>query len=452
MFARKIAVVGAGGYVGLVTAACFAEMGNNVIGVESDVDKVNKLNRGIPTIQENGLEPMLKKAIGDKTISFMSTMDVLFDAEMIFIAVGTPMDVDGRANLSFLEQAAKEIGQNITKNGVIIVVKSTVPVGTAKKVRTIIEKEVALSNMVGFKFSVVSNPEFLAEGRAIKDAMEPARVIVGTDDPIAMKAMYLLYKPFCRKNEQSRFLEMTNEAAEASKYAANFMLTLKISGMNAFANLCDSWGVDVESVREAVGSDPRIGPEFLYSGLGYGGSCFGKDVQSLICQARDGNLPAEVIAMLEAPEKLNAFQQKLMAEKVMCLFGRDLTGKTFAVWGLAFKAGTDDIRASSSIALIETLLDHGAKVVAFDALAMEATRAHFADAPMLKYSLDMYSALEGAHALIVTNEDRSFRSPDFSRVKELLLTPSIFDGRNLYDLVEMRERGIRYVGIGRGEQ
>lgn len=449
MHTKKLIVIGAAGYVGLVTAVSLAEMGNQVIGIDKDAEKIEMLKKGIPTIHEAGLDMMLKKTLGNNMISFVSAVNVLWDAEIIIIAVGTPMDEIGRTNLSYIEQAAEEIGKFAFKSGVIVAIKSTVPVGTAEKVRAIIKKEIKERNLIDFKFSVVSNPEFLAEGRAVKDAMEPARIIIGTEDEYAKNAMYLLYRPFFRTND--RFMVMTNKEAELVKYTCNYTLALRLSGINAIASLCEVVGADVEVIRKAVGSDPRIGPHFLFPGPGYGGSCFPKDVTSLVFQARDNGLSPEVVKMLEAPEILNGYQQLVVAKKVISHFGQDLNGKQFAVWGLSFKAGTDDIRESSAITTIEFLLLHGAKIIAYDSLAMDVARLRFSEEQNLEFVLDMYSALPEADALIIMNEDRAFRSPDFERIKGLLKTPCVFDARNLYDLEEIRQHGFRYTGIGRGE-
>lgn len=446
---KRITVVGTG-YVGLVAGTGFAGKGNQVICVDKDETKIKKLRQGIPTIHEDGLEPMLKKAVlEDKTLSFtIEISEALKKSDIVFIAVGTPMGQDGSADLKYVKEVATEIGQNMI-HSLIIVDKSTVPIGTAFMVRDIISEELK-KRKLDISFHVVSNPEFLAEGRAVRDMMEPSRVVVGADDAQTMETMKELYANFTRRGE--RFYGMNIVGAELTKYAANYLLALRVSGINAIANLCEVFGADAIKVRNAVASDPRIGDKFLHPSCGYGGSCFPKDVNALVHQAEKAGVPEDVLAILRAPEIMNNFQKGSIADKVAKHFGEDLRGKTFALWGLAFKKDTDDMRESASIKLVEKLTKLGANIVAYDPLAVEQAKQEYLKkyAHAVKYVAHMYDTLPGADALIIMTETHKYLEPDFERIKQELANAVIFDGRNLYNPDVMDELGIKYYGIGRG--
>lgn len=438
----KIAVVGTG-YVGLVTGTCFAEMGNEVICVDNDSDKINKLNRGEMPIFEEGLEPMVYRNVQEKRLSF--TTDIRHSVEassVIFIAVGTPPDEDGSADLKYVLAVAKDIGRYM--NGYKVVVdKSTVPVGTADKVKDTIEQELKKRG-VSYQFDVVSNPEFLKEGVAIDDFMKPDRIIIGTDSQQARKIMQELYSSFTLQSD--RIIFMGVRSAEMAKYAANALLATKISFMNELSRLCEKLNADIEEVRKGIGSDTRIGYKFLYPGVGYGGSCFPKDVKALIKMAQEHDSSAKI---LEAVEEVNETQKMVLVQKVFAYFGENLKDKTFAVWGLSFKPMTDDMREAPSRIIINELIRRGAKVQAYDPAAINEAKRIFGENPNITYAKDQYEALEGADALLLITEWHQFRHPNFEEIKRRLRKKVIFDGRNQYDPQKIREMGFTYFAIGR---
>ena len=439
----KISVIGTG-YVGLVSGACLADVGNDVLCLDTDAAKVQALKDGRIHIFEPGLEEIVKRNVKAGRLSF--TTDVKEAAEfglVQFIAVGTPPGEDGSADLQYVLAAARAIGAHMPDYRVVVD-KSTVPVGTGDKVTAAIADELA-KRQVPIAFSVVSNPEFLKEGAAVPDFMKPDRIIVGTDDDHAIAVMRELYAPFQRNHE--RFVLMDRRSAELTKYAANAMLATRISFINELANLAERLGADIESVRKGMGSDPRIGYDFLYAGCGYGGSCFPKDVQALIKTARnDADMDLKV---LSAVEVANQHQKGVLPAKIRRRFGGDLAGRAFAVWGLAFKANTDDMREAPSKTVIDALLAAGAKVSAYDPAAIESAQRAFGPVENLAYAPDAMSALEGADALVVLTEWKEFRSPDFDAIAATLKTPVIFDGRNLYEPALLRGRGFEYHAIGR---
>ncbi len=442
----KLTIIGTG-YVGLVTGACFAEMGNRVTCVDIDSQKIENLKHGILPIYEPGLEKLVQKNMADGTLQFTTKMDESArDCQIFFIAVGTPPGEDGSADLQYVRQVAARIGACITDYAVIAN-KSTVPVGTADQVRQVILAELSRRE-VDVEFDVVSNPEFLKEGDAIQDFLKPDRIIVGADSTRASKIMSRLYAPFSRNRD--KMILMNVRDAEMTKYAANAMLATKISFMNEIAAICDRLGVDVEKVRKGIGSDARIGYSFIYPGAGYGGSCFPKDVKALIKTADDiGVKPA----VLEAVETRNHLQKKVLGQKIKERMGKDLSNRKFALWGLAFKPGTDDMREAASIVVLEDLLAAGATVYAHDPVAMkqaarELPKSWF-DNGRLKLVDDQYTALQNADALILVTEWKTFRHPDFKQMRELMQGDLIFDGRNQYDPEEVLEFGFEYHGIGR---
>lgn len=439
----KIAIFGTG-YVGLVTGACFAERGNNIICVDIDKDKLEKLKRGILPIYEPGLEEIVKKSYKLGTLRFTADSKMaLKESNIVFIAVGTPMGEDGNADLKYVLKVAKTIGQQIN-HPLIIVNKSTVPVGTAFKVRGVIKAELK-KRKLDIQFDMVSNPEFLAEGHAVGDFMKPSRVVIGSDNPEAIKIMEELYTPFTRSQE--RFIEMDILSAEMTKYVANAKLAHRISFMNDISHICELAGANIDDIRKGIGSDVRIGNKFLYAGPGFGGSCFPKDLRALKKFAEDLGYNSQ---MLEAVIDTNERQKKVIANKVIAKFGDNLSEKVFAVWGLAFKRDTDDMRESPAINIINELTKYGAKIKAYDPQAMNEAKKHYLkDNANVKYAKDMYSALDGADALIIITEWREFESPDFEAIKERLKQPTIFDGRNLYSPEKMRELGFDYTSIGR---
>jgi UDPglucose 6-dehydrogenase len=440
----KVTIFGSG-YVGLVTGACLAEVGNDVVCVDIDQAKIDRLNRGEIPIHEPGLDLMIAGNREAGRLHFTTDIDEgvrhgLFQ----FIAVGTPPDEDGSADLQYVTAVARSIGERMNDYR-IVVNKSTVPVGTADRVRLTIES--ALSDrQAKIEFDVVSNPEFLKEGAAIEDFMKPDRIVIGTDNPRTTELLRALYAPFNRNHD--RLVCMDIRSAELTKYAANAMLATKISFMNELANLAERLGADIEKVRVGIGSDPRIGYHFIYPGCGYGGSCFPKDVKALERTARDVQYSAQ---LLKAVEDVNQRQKLRLFEKVVAYFNGDLEGKTFAIWGLAFKPNTDDMREASSRTLIEQLLGKGARVRAFDPVAMEEARRIFVDQPELQLVKGPEEALQGADALVIVTEWNVFRSPDFDLIKATLTHPAIFDGRNLYDPVSLKAMGFEYFGIGRGD-
>jgi len=430
------------GYVGLVTGACFAEVGNEVLCLDLDEAKIRTLESGGIPIYEPGLAEVVKRNVAAGRLHFTTDVAraVRFGTVQC-IAVGTPPGEDGSADLQHVLAAARNIGRHMTEYRVVVD-KSTVPVGTADKVRAAIAEELARRG-VAASFAVVSNPEFLKEGAAVEDFMRPDRVVVGSDDAQATQIMRTLYAPFQRNHE--RFFLMDVRSAELTKYAANAMLATRISFMNELANLAERLGADIEEVRKGIGSDPRIGYQFLYAGIGYGGSCFPKDVKALIHTAGQagGALP-----VLEAVEQVNAEQKHVLARKILKRFGK-LGGRRIAVWGLAFKPNTDDMREAPSRVLIEDLVAGGASVSAYDPVAMPAARKDFSDLKGIAYADSPLAALEGADALAVVTEWKEFRSPDFQEIRARLKTPAVFDGRNLYDPEDMRRAGLEYYPVGR---
>lgn len=438
----KISMVGTG-YVGLVTGTCFAEMGNDVICVDIDESKIEKLKEGIIPIYEPGLETMVRENFERGTLHFTTDIkEALEKTDVIFIAVGTPQGEDGSADLQYVLKVAEQIGQGMTHE-MIVVDKSTVPVGTADKVKATIQKELDKRG-VSIPFHVVSNPEFLKEGSAIEDFMKPDRVVIGAESEKAMETMKELYAPFTHNHE--RFIAMDIRSAEMTKYAANAILATKISFMNEIANICERVGADVNRVRVGIGSDRRIGYSFIYPGCGYGGSCFPKDVQALNRIALDAGYEPKII---QAVEEVNKAQKKVLAQKVVRRFGEDLSGKTFAVWGLAFKPETDDMREASAITIINELTQRGAKIRAYDPKAMEeAKNFYLKDNDAVTYCQSKYDALDGADAMLLVTEWKEFRSPDFDEVKKRLKAPVIFDGRNQYNPLLMANKGFEYHQIG----
>ena len=436
------------GYVGLVTGTCLAEVGHDVVCVDVDAAKVEGLNNGIVPIYEPGLTPMVKANHAAGRLRFTTDAGAgIAHGDVLFIAVGTPPDEDGSADLQYVREVARTIGRHIDRP-VVVVDKSTVPVGTADKVRATIDDELAARG-AGIDFEVVSNPEFLKEGAAVEDCMRPDRIVIGTSSAAALDTLRRLYAPFNRNHE--RIVAMDVRSAELTKYAANAMLATKISFMNEIANIAEQVGADVEMVRKGIGSDPRIGWHFIYPGAGYGGSCFPKDVQALARTAAQHGVQPR---LLEAVEAVNAAQKGHLFELMQRHYdlGEDegLCGKTVAVWGLAFKPNTDDMREASSRRLLQQLWDAGATVRAFDPEAMAETRRIFGERDDLVLCDSAAAALEGADALAVVTEWKQFRSPDFARLKEALADAVLFDGRNLYEPAEVEAAGIAYYGIGRG--
>lgn len=434
------------GYVGLVTGTCLAEVGHDVVCVDVDAAKVEGLNNGVVPIYEPGLTPMVKANHAAGRLNFSTDAAAgIAHGDVIFIAVGTPPDEDGSADLQYVREVARTIGRHIDRP-VVVVDKSTVPVGTADKVRATIAAELAVRG-VGIDFEVVSNPEFLKEGAAVEDCMRPDRIVIGTSSASALETLRRLYAPFNRNHE--RIVAMDVRSAELTKYAANAMLATKISFMNEIANIAEQVGADVEMVRKGIGSDPRIGWHFIYPGAGYGGSCFPKDVQALArTAAQHGVRPR----LLEAVEAVNAAQKGHLFELMAGHYGGEagLRGKTVAVWGLAFKPNTDDMREASSRTLLQQLWNAGASVRAFDPEAMAETRRIFGARADLVLCDSAAAALEGTDALAVVTEWKQFRSPDFAMLKEALADAVLFDGRNLYEPAEVEAAGLAYYGIGRG--
>ncbi|MDR1530026.1 MAG: UDP-glucose/GDP-mannose dehydrogenase family protein [Burkholderiales bacterium] len=439
----KITVIGSG-YVGLVTGACFAETGNEVLCFDIDERKINILNKGGVPIHEPGLKEMIARNVAAHRLHFSTDVDHAIAFGMLqFIAVGTPPDEDGSADMSYVLHAARNIGRKMNARK-IVVDKSTVPIGTADRVRGVIEEELKRRD-VNIDFTVVSNPEFLKEGAAINDFMKPDRVVIGSDDARAIRVMRALYAPFQRSHEE--LLIMDARSAEFTKYAANAMLATRISFMNELANLADHLNVDVEMVRRGIGSDPRIGYHFLYSGTGYGGSCFPKDVKALLRTAEQTGVSLDV---LSAVELANEKQKHILVQKVCRRLGENLSGKTIALWGLAFKPNTDDMREAPSLVIVRELLRRGARIAAYDPEAMaEAQRVFEAEKKKITYASTPMAALENADALVLVTEWKAFSSPDFDAIKNALTTPLLFDGRNIYDPDTVRSAGLEYFGIGR---
>ncbi len=431
----KISVIGTG-YVGLVVGTCFAETGNDVICADIDERKIKMLRKSKSPIYEPGLEELIKKNIHEKRLTFTTNIkQTIKSTEVIFLALPTPPMEDGSADLQHVLTVAKQIGQSI--NGYKVVVnKSTVPVGTTDKVRE------AISKYTKIEFDVVSNPEFLKEGAAVMDFLKPDRIVVGTRSPRAKKVMEDLYAPFIRTGNP--FIVMDERSSELTKYAANSMLATKISFMNEVANLCERVGADVEMVRKGVGSDPRVGPQFLFAGVGYGGSCFPKDVSALVKTSEEYKYNFKI---LNSVIDVNKNQRLLFTKKILGYFKNKLRKKQIAVWGLSFKPNTDDMREAPAITIIKELLKHGAVVRAYDPVAIEEAKRHLGNS--IKYAKTDYEALKGADALVVVTEWHEFRRPDFEKMKKLMAGHVVFDGRNIYDPAEMRSLGFEYFGIGR---
>ena len=430
----NLGVIGTG-YVGLVAGTCFAESGNDVTCVDIDEKKISALKMGRVSFYEPGLEELVRRNLEEQRLSFTTDLKAMVrQASVIFIAVGTPQGSDGAADIEQVLATAKAIGQAMDGYKVIVN-KSTVPAGTADRIRAL------LAAATSHPFAVVANPEFLKEGAAVEDFMKPDRVVLGGDDSQAIERVKELYEPFVRTGNQ--ILIMDARSAEMSKYAANGMLAAKISFINEVANLCEKVGADVDEVRRAIGLDRRIGPHFIFPGIGYGGSCFPKDIRALIGMGG----PVLEMPLLRAVDRVNERQKGVLVEKVKRHFGADLTGLTFAVWGLSFKPRTDDMRDAPSIVVIEALLKAGGRVEAYDPEAMEEARKIFAD--RVRYHRRNYDALKGADALLVVTEWNEFRRPNFQTIKELLKSPVIFDGRNVYDAQELKRLGFTYYSIGR---
>jgi len=439
----KITVVGTG-YVGLVTGACLAEMGNFVVCLDLDERKVNLLNQGGIPIHEPGLEDIVKRNAAAGRLKFTTDRPTaLAHGAVQFIAVGTPPDEDGSADLKHVLAAAADIGRYMPEKFTVVVNKSTVPVGTGDKVKGAIDAALAARGAHA-DFSVVSNPEFLKEGAAVEDFMRPDRIVVGTDNERALEVMRALYEPFLRNHD--RLLAMDVRSAELTKYAANAMLATRISFMNELALLAERLDADIESVRKGIGSDPRIGFSFLYAGCGYGGSCFPKDVKALAHTAADHESP---LSLLVAVERINQRQKNVLSDKIARRFGPDLTGKTFAVWGLAFKPNTDDMREAPSLTLIDNLLSRGGRVRAYDPVAATEAKRVLGERAGLEILSNAYDAAQGCDAVVIVTEWREFRTPDWDQLKSLLKAPVLFDGRNLFAPGAVRAQGFEYFAIGR---
>jgi UDPglucose 6-dehydrogenase len=440
----KITIIGTG-YVGLVTGTCLAEVGNDVLCLDLDERKINMLKEGGIPIYEPGLEDMVKRNAAAGRLSFTTNVEeAVAHGTIQFIAVGTPPDEDGSADLKYVVAAARNIGRHMNEYKVVVD-KSTVPVGTADKVKAAISEELAARG-VSTSFSVVSNPEFLKEGAAIEDFMRPDRIVVGTDDNTAKDLMRSLYAPFQRNHERVIFMDV--RSAELTKYAANAMLATRISFMNELANLAERLGADIELVRQGIGSDPRIGFHFLYPGVGYGGSCFPKDVQALQRTGQENGLNLRV---LNAVEEANEAQKAVLVNKLLARFGDNLAGRTFGMWGLAFKPNTDDMREAPSLVVIRALLDRGAKVVAYDPVATHEAQRMTEGWDGLSFGKSSAEVLQGADALLIVTEWKEFRSPDFDAMRNSLKQPVIFDGRNLYQPDMLAKAGYEYYPIGRAQ-
>jgi len=439
----KITVIGTG-YVGLVGAACLAEVGNHVLGLDVNPEKIRILKEGGIPIHEPGLLEIVRRNVENGRLSFTTDIEeAVHFGEVQFIAVGTPPDEDGSADLQYVTEAARNIGRFMT-NEKVIVDKSTVPIGTGDKVKAAVAEELKKRN-VDIHYSVVSNPEFLKEGAAVEDFMRPDRIVIGTEDQKAIEVMKQVYAPFQRNHER---LVVTNlRSAELIKYAANSMLATRISFMNELANLAEIVGADIEMVRQGIGSDPRIGYHFLYPGCGYGGSCFPKDVKALIKTAKD--VAGFDLKLLKAVEEVNDLQKYVLPKKIKKQLGDNLKGKHFALWGLAFKPNTDDMREASSRVLISELIKAGATITAYDPVAMDEAKRIFKDEKHLSFVDTQDDALKNADALVIVTEWTEFRSPDFALIKSSLKAPFIFDGRNLYDPKAVRSLGFNYFPIGR---
>ena len=439
----KITVVGTG-YVGLVGAACLAEVGNHVLGLDVNAEKIRILKEGGIPIHEPGLLEIVRRNVENGRLSFTTNVEEAVGfGEVQFIAVGTPPDEDGSADLQYVTEAARNIGR-FMNSAKVIVDKSTVPIGTGDMVKAAVAEELKKRN-VDIHYSVVSNPEFLKEGAAVEDFMRPDRIIIGTEDPKAIEVMKQVYAPFQRNHDRIVITDL--RSAELIKYAANAMLATRISFMNELANLAEIVGADIEMVRQGIGSDPRIGYDFLYPGCGYGGSCFPKDVKALIKTAKD--VAGFDLKLLKAVEAVNDLQKFVLPKKIKKQFGENLKGKHFALWGLAFKPNTDDMREASSRVLIDELIKAGATITAYDPVAMDEGKRIFKDEKHLSFADTQNEALKNADALIIVTEWTEFRSPDFTLIKSSLKSPMIFDGRNLYDPKAVRALGFNYYPIGR---
>lgn len=435
----KIIVVGTG-YVGLVTGTCFAEVGIDVICVDIDTNKIENLKRGILPIFEPGLETLVQKNVSKGRLQFSTSLEEsITDADVAFIAVGTPPGENGSADLQYVIEVAKQIGKHMNSYGVIVT-KSTVPVGTALKVQDAIQEELNARN-ISIPFDVASNPEFLKEGAAIDDFLKPDRIVVGVSSKEAEEVMRKLYKPFLLNGHPIIFMDVPS--AEMTKYTANSMLATKISFMNEIANLCEIMGADVNMVRKGIGSDARIGNKFIYPGIGYGGSCFPKDVKALIKTAAENGYGMKI---LQAVEEVNEFQKTVLFTKLMNRFQGKIEGKTIAMWGLSFKPNTDDMREAPSLTLIKSVIESGGFVQAYDPVAMKEAKHLLGDS--IKYCNDEYHALENADVLLIVTEWIDFRSPDFDKIKATLKHPIVFDGRNIFDTKEMNALGFEHYGIG----
>ena len=439
----KITVIGTG-YGGLVTGTCLAEVGNDVLCLDLDAAKIETLKAGTIPIHEPGLQDLVRSNAAAGRLRFSTNVEEAVNFGQIqFIAVGTPPDEDGSADMQYVLAAARNIGRYMTEDK-LVVSKSTVPVGTAERVRAAISEELA-SRGVQLTLHVASNPEFLKEGTAVEDFMRPDRIVIGTDSDFATDLLRELYAPFQRNRE--RLIRMDIASAELTKYAANAMLATRISFMNELANLAEKLGADIEQVRRGIGADPRIGYDFLYAGTGYGGSCFPKDLQAL---QRTASQAGVALRVLEAVEAANNAQKLVLVDKLVARFGSDLQGKRFALWGLAFKPNTDDMRAAPSRAVMERLWAMGASVQAFDPVAMEEARRLYGDRADLQLVNSPMDALKGADALLIVTEWKPFKSPDFALMKQLLRQPVVFDGRNLYEPARVRAAGLEYFSVGRG--
>ena len=438
----KITIIGTG-YVGLVSGACLAELGNDVMCLDVDAEKIAMLKRGEIPIYEPGLEPLVERNVAAGRLRFtISVEESVAHGQVQFIAVGTPADEDGAADLQYVLAAARDIGRHM-QDYRLIVGKSTVPVGTAEKVRATVAAELTRRGQ-NIEFSVVSNPEFLKEGAAVEDFMRPDRIVIGVADERAMQLMRAIYAPIQRNHE--RMIMMDIPSAELTKYAANAMLATRISFMNELANLAERLNADIEHVRQGIGSDARIGYHFLYAGCGYGGACFPKDVSALRQTARENGIE---LGMLDAVERINRAQKARLLQKITQRFGERLSGKRFAVWGLAFKPNTDDMREAPSRIVVPGLIERGATVSAYDPVAIHQAKKAFSALPGIEYAATPQAALDGADCLVIITEWKEFRSPDFDDIRRRLRTPVIIDGRNLYEPALVRRYGIEYSGIGR---
>jgi len=439
----KISVFGSG-YVGLVTGVCFAEMGNEVVCADVDANKVEMLKRGESPIYEPGLDQLFKSNLKAKRITFTTDLKAAVDAsELLFIAVGTPSDVDGSADLKYVLSVAKTIGEQM-KISKVVVNKSTVPLGTQKKVKAVIQEELKKRSL-NLTFDVVSNPEFLREGNAIDDCLRPNRVVIGCESEKASQMLQRLYEPFVKSGNP--IITMNPESSEMTKYAANAMLAAKISLMNEFSQICAKVGADIEQVRKGIGTDHRIGPHFIFAGVGYGGSCFPKDVKALVHIGRSVDEPMSILSAVEA---VNQRQRQHFIGQLRKSVGGNFQGKKVAVWGIAFKPGTDDIREAPALDIIQAILDEGGKASAFDPVASKHAALEFNNHPSLEFQEDQYDCLGGADALVIPTEWKSFREPDYARMKSLMKSPIVCDGRNIYSPAVMKEQGFQYHCIGRG--